>query len=305
MPARRCSGPRCRSCPAARASTRPSPRRGSAWPPAMAGAIGHDAFGNTPARLPGRQRCRQLRRARPRGPLDRPGADPGRRRRQCDHRRLRRQPALHQRHGARPPARGRGLGRAVRDAARDDARPADAGASRRRPHGAQPGAVRAPPCPPAEMRRCRGAERDRARPGDRRQGARREQPAPRRRGLREAAAAWRPRRDCDARRARRGRGDGRRPDRHSRLSRPRSSTRPAPATASSARWPPGSRQGPRRSRRPAMPAPLPPAPWRSWARRPRCRRPRKLRRGWPGPKSSPWSKNSSVRTPISKKPMPR
>jgi hypothetical protein len=81
------------------------------------------------------------------------------------------------------PRAGRGLGRAVRDAARDDARPADAGASRRRPHGAQPGAVRAPSCPLAEMRRCRRLERDRARPGDRRQGARREQPAPRRRGL--------------------------------------------------------------------------------------------------------------------------
>jgi cysteine synthase A len=46
---------------------------------AMTGAVGSDAFGEHAARLPGRQRCRQFRRARSEGPGNRPGADPGRR----------------------------------------------------------------------------------------------------------------------------------------------------------------------------------------------------------------------------------
>ena len=89
---------------------------------AMMGAIGHDAFGNT---LRGfladndvdSSGVRDVAPAR-----HRPRADPGRRRRQRDHRRLGRQPPLHQRHGAQQAAQRRGLGGAVRDAGRDDRR---------------------------------------------------------------------------------------------------------------------------------------------------------------------------------------
>ena len=103
---------------------------------------------------------------------------------------------------------------------------------------------------------------------------------------------------------RRGR-HGRRRHRHSRLSRPRSWTRPAPAIASSAPWPPAWPRAPRRSRRRAMPARRPPVPSSGWAPRRRCRRRGKLRRGWRKPKSPQWSKNSSGRTPISRTRTPR
>ena len=236
---------------------------------------------------------------------DRRRADPGGRRRQRHHRRLRRQHAVHAAPGPRPPARDEvsvaqfetpiathlSWPCAPRPGARtvlNDARPC---------HGPSP-------CPPAEMRRRRRPERDRARPGDRRQPARHQRATP-------VVAA------CEKLRARGARaviatlGDRAAPSSSRPTARPafpafgpRSSTRPAPAIASSARWPPAWPPAPRWSRRRATPSPPPPAPSRSSARRPRCRRPGKLRRGWRGPKSLPWSKNSSGRTPISRKPTP-
>ncbi len=80
-------------------------------------------------------------------------------------------------------------------------------------------------------------------------------------------------------------GQGRRHDRRRRLLRRRPG-RPAV----------GGR--PRPSTRHAMPARRRPVPSSDWAPPRRCPRRRTLRRGWRGPKSPPWSKNFSGRTPI-------
>ena len=70
---------------------------------AMLGAIGHDAFGNTLRGFLADNDVDSSGVRALRSPRDRPCPDPGRRGRQRDHRGIRRQPALHQWHGAARP----------------------------------------------------------------------------------------------------------------------------------------------------------------------------------------------------------
>ena len=273
-------------------------------PTAMIGAVGNDAFANSLRAFLADNDvdCRGVREID--GPATGVALIQVAQRRQRDHRRLRRQSPFHQGDGPRGAARRRSLGRAVRDADRRDRGDPEAGARRRRPHHPEPRAVRAARRPPDEGGRRGRAERDRAVAGDRREAAGHERAARHRRRLREAARQGRARRRGDPGRARRRRGDGRRRDRDPRLQgQGRRHDRRRRLLRRRARGPAVGRRHARRGgalcQRRSRPVPS-----SGWVRRPRCRRHRKLRRGWRGLKSPAWSKNSSGRTPISRTPKP-